>query len=267
MDGSHTTMEGVQHEVGDRGRTLIADDEASFLVSISDSLSRRGYACDCAPNAETAEEMLQTGDYSLLVCDIRMPGNTNLQFVEEVPNIAESLPIILVTGYPSLETAVQSVRLPVVGYLIKPFEIEELLALARPALARYEAYRAVCRMDERLDAWREALVGVKTSMSAPGKETTPVPIRPYLDLTMQNISASLADLRNLAERSVVGDAEADVCSLFDCPRLDAHAAVMRQAIEVLAKTKRAFKSQELGNLRKDLEAVVDSGLGRAVGTG
>jgi len=267
MDGAHTTTEGVQDEVAERGRTLIADDEASFLVSISDSLSRCGYPCDCAPNAETAAERLRTGNYSLLVCDIKMPGNTNLQLVEEVPNIAEAMPIILVTGYPSLETAAQSVRLPVVGYLIKPFEMDELLALMRPALARYEAYRAVCRMHERLDAWCEALVGVKTSMSAPGREASPVPLRTYLHLTMRNIGESLADLGRLAGGEAVRDAEANACHLFDCPRLDALEAVMRQAIGVLESTRRAFKSQELGNLRRDLEAIVNGGPRSAVGIG
>ncbi|MCI0692942.1 response regulator [candidate division KSB1 bacterium] len=64
--------------------------------------------------------MLGKNRYDLLIADIKMPGNDELEFIEEPPAIAEGLPVILVTGYPSLNTAIKSTRLHVAGYMMKP---------------------------------------------------------------------------------------------------------------------------------------------------
>src|SRR4030042_1592190 len=113
--------------MGDLGRILIADDEETFRNSIADLLRRGGYQCDCAPDAIVAAELLRSADYDLLIADIKMEGNFELEFIRELPQIAEGMPVILVTGYPSLRSAIESIQLPVAAYLVKPFEFEELL--------------------------------------------------------------------------------------------------------------------------------------------
>ncbi len=117
------------------GPILIADDEKSFLRSTADLLRREGYECDCAPDGRKAAAMLEKGSYVLLIADIKMPGNSDLEFVNKVPRIIENLPVILVTGYPSLNSAIQSIQLPVVAYLIKPFAFSDLLAQVKRALS------------------------------------------------------------------------------------------------------------------------------------
>lgn len=116
------------------GRILLADDEELFLHSTADLLRRQGYECDCAVDARTAVEMLGKKSYDLLIADIKMPGNPDLEFIKELPRIAEGMPAILVTGYPSLNSAIQSIQLPVVSYLIKPFEFSDLLAQVMSAI-------------------------------------------------------------------------------------------------------------------------------------
>jgi len=117
-----------------RGRILIADDEESFLYSTGDILRREGYECNCALDAKSAVEMLRKKQYDLLIADIKMQGNSDLQLIKKLPEIVGRMPVILVTGYPSLSSAVQSINLPVVGYLIKPFEFTELLAGVQGAI-------------------------------------------------------------------------------------------------------------------------------------
>ena len=90
------------------GRILIADDEETFLMSTADLLRNEGFECDCAPDATSAAQMLRSGDHDLLIADIKMPGNFELEFIRDLPQIAEGLPVILVTGYPTLDTAIQS---------------------------------------------------------------------------------------------------------------------------------------------------------------
>ena len=128
---------GVQKEMrlARRGRILIADDEESVLLSTADLLRIEGYDCNCALDAKTAFEKLRKNKYDLLIADIKMQGNSDLQLIKKLPESAHGMPVILVTGYPSLSSAVQSIKLPVVGYLIKPFEFSELLMVAQSAIA------------------------------------------------------------------------------------------------------------------------------------
>ncbi len=111
----------------DSRRILIADDEESFLYSTADILRREGYDCSCASDAIAATEMLRKESYDLLIADIKMQGNSDLEFIKALPQIAGEMPVILVTGYPSLNSAIESIQLPVVAYLVKPFELNELL--------------------------------------------------------------------------------------------------------------------------------------------
>ncbi|MCH6545058.1 MAG: response regulator transcription factor [Deltaproteobacteria bacterium] len=115
-------------------RILIADDEESFLYSTADILRREGYDCSCASDARAATEMLRKDSYDLLIADIKMQGNSDLEFIKALPQIAEGMPVILVTGYPSLNSAIESVQLPVVAYLVKPFELNELLVRVKDVI-------------------------------------------------------------------------------------------------------------------------------------
>jgi PAS domain S-box-containing protein len=121
------------------GRLLLVDDEETFLRSTAALLRREGYECVCASDAATAAKLLREDGYDVLITDIKMPGNIDLELVRELPHIATGVPVILVTGYPSLQTATAAVQLSVVAYLVKPFDFSELLANVRSALAREQA--------------------------------------------------------------------------------------------------------------------------------
>ena len=118
----------------DSRRILIADDEESFLYSTADILRREGYDCSCASDAIAATEMLRKESYDLLIADIKMQGNSDLEFIKALPQIAGEMPVILVTGYPSLNSAIESIQLPVVAYLVKPFELNELLVRVKDVI-------------------------------------------------------------------------------------------------------------------------------------
>ena len=112
-------------------KILLADDDDTFLRSTADLLRREGYECDCVSDAVAGIAKLQNNEYDLLIADIKMPGNADLELIRRVPKIAEETSVILVTGYPSQRTAIEAVRLSVVDYLVKPFELEELLEIIR----------------------------------------------------------------------------------------------------------------------------------------
>jgi two-component system nitrate/nitrite response regulator NarL len=106
---------------------------------VSVLLRREGYQCDVAASAGEAIDRLTTqGPYDLLITDLRMPGNTELELLKAA---AGSIPIVVVTAYPSVPTAIESLRAAVVDYLVKPFDFEELLRAVRRALETRKAAR------------------------------------------------------------------------------------------------------------------------------
>ena len=116
--------------MAERGHFLLVDDEETFLYSTAELLRREGYGCDCAPDSATATTMLGNNSYDLLIADIKMPGNAELEFIKALPRIADGIPVILVTAYPTLMTAIQSIQLRVAAYLVKPIDfILDLLGL------------------------------------------------------------------------------------------------------------------------------------------
>ncbi len=113
--------------MSDIGRILVADDEDTFLKATADLLRGRGYECNCANDAKVVAEMLRATKYDLLITDINMPGNKDLELIKDLQNYAKEIPVILMTGEPSLIPTIQSAQPPIVACLIKPFDFNELL--------------------------------------------------------------------------------------------------------------------------------------------
>ena len=241
------------------GRILIADDEETFLHSTADLLRREGYECDAVPDSATATERLRTSDYELLIADIRMPGNSDLELIEELPGIAEGMPVILITGYPSLKSATQSIQLPVVAYLVKPVDFSELLRHVRTSTGSVRLYRALCKTLERLKDWRENLTDIKEVMDSTTARTSSTAVDAFVDLSFRNVIDIVSDLKHLTEALCTDKSDQEVCHLFGCPKLTALKGALMETIDILEKTKNAFKSKDLGHLRKKLEGLVEQG--------
>ena len=237
-------------------RILFADDEETFLHSTADLLGREGYHCDTAADAASATELIRDSAYDLVIADIRMPGNTELQFTSELAHLVSGLPVILVTGYPSLRTAIRSIELLVVAYLIKPVDFQELLSRVRTGTERYRTYRAISATRKQLQDWQQKLDGMETWMvQAPG-DVSHVPVSTFLDLTLRNVVDALSDLKTLTETIALQRGSQDACHLLGCPRPVVLLEAIREAIGVLESTKSSFKSKELGELRLKLDGIV-----------
>lgn len=241
------------------GRILIADDEEIFLHSTADLLRREGFECDCVPDADAAVERLRGSSYDLLIADIKMPGNPELELVHQLPKLAPGLPAILVTGYPSLRSAIQSVQLPVVAYLIKPVDLEELLTHVRSHTERFRTYRVVKTAQDRLQGWHADLSQLEQIMRSPVETDPSGPVDAFLALTLRNIVGSLTDLQRLVDAVTKNRTEEGAGALLSFPQPTKLMAALEETIGVLEKTKSAFKSKDLGELRKKLETLVKDG--------
>jgi len=241
----------------DAGRILLADDEETFLLSTAELLRREGFHCDCARNAETVRAMLRVNQYDLLISDIKMPGNVELDLIRDLPRLAEGLPVILVTGYPSLHTALKSIQMPVVAYLPKPIDFGMLLSHVRSAVQRVRTYRAVSNTRQRLQNWNVQIEDIE-KLNATQRQSPLVDTVTFLTLTLRNIVESLADVKTLIEVLAQNRVEQDVCHLVNCPKPAMFISALNETIAVLEKTKSSFKSKELGELREKLEQLVQN---------
>ena len=116
------------------GKILIADDDETFLLATTDLLRREGYECYYAPDAKTVIQTLETVRFDLLISNINMPGNSELELIIKLKDIAEGLPIILITGSLHSDKQIQSLTPPVTACLNKPPDFEELLTHIRSSL-------------------------------------------------------------------------------------------------------------------------------------
>lgn len=114
-------------------RILLADDEEPFRSATAKLLQHEGYECVCVADGFAAAKAMCGSPFDLLIADIRMPGNRDLELVRQVAR--HHIPTILITGYPSVETAVNAVELAVVSYLGKPVNFAALLEAVRYALS------------------------------------------------------------------------------------------------------------------------------------
>jgi DNA-binding NtrC family response regulator len=115
-------------------RILIVDDEPLYLRTTAELLRKAGYECVCADTGDAALAELSTVRIDLILSDLNMPGNFKLELLKEGRKQWPDIPLIVVTGAPSLPTAIESVRLGIADYLLKPVKLDDLLASVQRAL-------------------------------------------------------------------------------------------------------------------------------------
>jgi CheY-like chemotaxis protein len=238
------------------GQILIADDEETFLISTADLLRIEGYKCDCTSNSIEAVEKLQSVEYDLLIADIKMQGNFELELIQYLPQIVQYLPVILVTGYPSMKSAIQSIELPVMAYLVKPIDFGELLEKVRISTQNSRLVKTVKDIRKRLQQWNEDLKAIEEIVNIMPQNESSMHVETFINLTFHNIIGAILDLKHLTDTPAIGSIKNEICHLFNCPRLRMFRKALFETIEVIENTKSSFKSRDLGELRKKLEGLL-----------
>lgn len=110
----------------DTAHVLVVDDEGAIRYSVSKTLQRIGYEVDEASTGEDALDLMQQRQYEVVLTDIRMPGITGVELLKRIKDVSPDAIVILLTGYASLGTAVESLRLGAHDYLIKPSSSQDI---------------------------------------------------------------------------------------------------------------------------------------------
>jgi DNA-binding NtrC family response regulator len=123
----------------DKHNILIVDDELLIRDLLYDHFASKDYQISTAESAEKAIEILDSDrDFDVVLTDLKMTGMDGLQFIEHIKQQNADLPIIIMTGFPSLETAIEALRKRVYDYVVKPFNINRLCAVVEAAADEYQ---------------------------------------------------------------------------------------------------------------------------------
>lgn len=117
-------------------RILVVDDEPLVSELIINCLATERYECHAAHSTDKALELLEQNNYSLVVSDINMPGKTGIELLSIVKKRFPDVAVIMVTAVDDRKTAIQSLHLGAYGYVIKPFDLNEIVISVVNALER-----------------------------------------------------------------------------------------------------------------------------------
>lgn len=136
---------------------LLIEDDDVFREACLQVLTRAGFAVEAIADPRLAAERVKTRRFGAVVSDIRMPNEDGISVLREVRQLDPDMPFVLMTGAPTMETAVSAVEYGALRYLQKPFDIDVLVAVVREALQRRPAppvddVRRAARFQAALDS-------------------------------------------------------------------------------------------------------------------
>jgi len=114
-------------------RVLIVDDEEDFVVTLEKRLRKRNLEVGTALDGAQALKLIKERDFDVVVLDVKMPGMDGLEVLRQVKQMKPLIEVIMLTGHASIESGIEGMKLGAFDYLMKPINIDELMAKMRSA--------------------------------------------------------------------------------------------------------------------------------------
>ncbi|WP_419663533.1 two component system response regulator, sigma54-specific [Desulfosarcina variabilis str. Montpellier] len=144
---------------------LIIDDDDQLRISFERLLKEEGYQVRTAASGEAGIRMISEEIPDLVVLDVRLPGINGLETFRQIHLIEQKLPVIIMTAYGTTETAIEATKMGAFDYVIKPFDIPQMLSTIRQALEAGRFMRSPVDMDVSPDKTQgEAIIGKSPAM-------------------------------------------------------------------------------------------------------
>jgi DNA-binding NtrC family response regulator len=144
-----------------KNKVLIVDDEKNIRLTLKTALSKAGYEVETAVNGEDGLSKLQKEGFPVILLDMKMPGMDGIQFLKEITNADLETKVIMITGYGSVETAVETLKLGAVDYLRKPFKPEEIIGIVEDVFERYEVENS----EKEVESFEEYIMLAKNAIN------------------------------------------------------------------------------------------------------
>ncbi|HMB96579.1 MAG TPA: response regulator, partial [Tepidisphaeraceae bacterium] len=110
-------------------RILIADDQEMMRDSLAATLAREGHEVVAAGDGPIAISKLQAGRFDLLISDLKMPRMTGIELLAEAKKLRPDMPVVMMTAFATVQTAVDAMKLGAYDYIQKPFDGDEIKLL------------------------------------------------------------------------------------------------------------------------------------------
>jgi len=128
------------------GRILVADDDRSMCELLQAGLARRGFEVTWRTDAAEALAVMSEGDFDAIVTDLNMPGTNGLELCERVTANRPDVPVVVITAFGSLDTAVAAIRAGAYDFITKPFEMDVLRLTLNRAVQHHRLRDEVKRL-------------------------------------------------------------------------------------------------------------------------
>lgn len=179
-------------------RVLVVDDEDALLRAHARALTRAGYHVETAANGDAAVRALAKGSFDVILSDIDMPGMSGLTLLERVRSFDLDVPVVMITGNPSVDSAIKAMEYGALRYLVKPVELDALVETANYAVRLHRIARAK-RQALDLAGGADHLIGDRAglvSSFARALDTLTIAYQPIVSSSKRTVFAYEALLRS-----------------------------------------------------------------------
>ncbi len=218
-------MTGLSDESHMDMKILIIDDDKRLLSALKGVLLEENIQVTTCENGLDGIQKCRENPYDLVITDLIMPGASGLEVLKETRRISSETLVVLITGYASLESAIQAIREGAYDYIAKPFKLEEIRILIHNASERIHLTRENQRLMRELQAAYAQLqsvkevVGIGKSLSGNGDGQAPFIAGSMLPLYYQDTRPAagpvfLSDLERIStllEKGFISEEEFQLC--------------------------------------------------------
>ncbi len=140
-------------------RILIIDDDDALRKSFHKLLTEEGYEAESAASGEAGLKIIRRSMPDLVIADMQLPGMNGFEIFKAIHAIEPRLPVIIMTAYGTTESAIEATKMGAFDYILKPFEIPDMLSVIGQSLEAGRFMRSPVDMDASPETFREAIIG------------------------------------------------------------------------------------------------------------
>ncbi len=139
----------------DKTRILLIDDEEIALKNLRHVLQKAGYQIEATSSGERALKLLKSGSYDLVLTDLKMEKVDGMQILATCKELYAETEVIMITGFATVESAIEAMRLGAYHYITKPFKLDEVRKVVREAAEKLHLKRENQMLRESLETFRD----------------------------------------------------------------------------------------------------------------
>jgi AmiR/NasT family two-component response regulator len=253
-DAAYNESRGIN--MNDLGHVILVGNKSELLNPICDILSAEGYQCARVPDTKSAETQISSGECDLVIVGIEKNEQCPGGVIDELFLQNETLPIIIIAESVSSDLMKIVFQRPIVACLTSPIDNEELKNSVSTSIRMHHVFKTTQSVRGLLHQWETELETVERTCMQNPRYATFFPVKDFIDISFFGILGVMKDIRLLTRSLVNPNVDPETCHMMNCPRLKIMNNALHETIDVLEITKNAFKSRELGTIRKKLEGII-----------